>query len=100
MKRFIDLFRNIGRKSEKRKINKAGSRNMALLYLLYIVAPLIIIDCILAYVISAGDNAELEKSYMNVADGMEYHFKDALDYAANMAQKPLHLLLSELQLQL
>ena len=100
MKRFIDLFRNIGRKSEKRKINKAGSRNMALLYLLYIVAPLIIIDCILAYVISAGDNAELEKSYMNVADGMEYHFKDALDYANNMAQKPLHLLLSELQLQL
>ena len=85
MKYFVNLickFRNRSKNSVK---NKAGSRNMALLYLLYIMVPLVITDSIFAYVINSGDRAELEKSYANVADGLEYHFKDALDYASNMA---------------
>ena len=67
--------------NDKKKIEgKARPKNMAVLYLLCIIIPLIVTDGIFIFLLSKSDKNSREYTYERMAEAIEYQFKNNIDY--------------------
>lgn len=68
------------------KIDKARPAYRAVLYLLWIIIPLIITDSILIFLLVRSEKADAQYGYESSAEAMEFLLKSNIDYAVSMSQ--------------
>lgn len=72
---------------KEKKLNKqraARSGKLAVLYLLWIVVPLVITDGLFVFLLERSERADIQYGYERAAEATEYLLKSNIDYAMNM----------------
>lgn len=83
MNRIVDWFQN------RKQKNAAWPRNMAVLYLLFIIVPLFVTDTIVFIMLRNYNRSDRTYSYEKAAENMEYLYGTVLDNASSIVMNVL-----------